>query len=113
LEEKYPINNANSADDIKFPLENSENSYLIMENNLEFTENLSNLVFLEFELVSSSHDLKHFKEINNDFVEKEINFVLNVIINPIINLLIIIGLYSWSPDVQKRLEILNRNKENH
>ncbi len=73
------------ADDIKLPLENSENSYLIMENNLEFAENLNNLVFLDFELISSSQDLKHFKEINNDFVEKEINFVLNVTINLIIN----------------------------
>ena len=49
-----------------------------MENNLEFMDNLKNLVFLEFELISSSNDLKHFKEINNEFVEREINFVLNV-----------------------------------
>ena len=76
LEEKYP--NKNSTDEIKFPLENLENSYLIIENNLEYSENLNNLVFLEFDLISSSHNLKHFREINNDFIEREINFVLNV-----------------------------------
>lgn len=67
--------------EIQFPIDNSETNYQILESNLAVQENLQNIVFLEFELENSSlnkEHLKYFREVNNNFVDKEINFVLNV-----------------------------------
>jgi hypothetical protein len=90
LEEKA-FNPDNSISDsnldyssIKLPLNNNpELNYIITETNLGINENLNNIIFFEFDLNSSNITKEHvkcFKEINNDFVEKEIHFVLNVII---------------------------------
>ena len=45
---------------------------------LDFT----NLIFLEFDIVNTSMSKEHlrfFREINNDYVDKEIHFNVNVI----------------------------------
>lgn len=66
---------------VTFPIYNSESSFLIIESNLGRVENLNNIFFLEFDLKNSNiskEKLKHFIEINNDFVDKEMFFVLNV-----------------------------------
>lgn len=63
----------------KFPLNNGDYNYLMTD--CIIGDNLSNIVFLEFDLnangISRDH-LKTLREINNDFVDKEIHFVLNV-----------------------------------
>jgi hypothetical protein len=67
--------------DIVFPIDNSETNYQILESNLGILDNLQNIVFLEFELDNTTLNkdhLKFFREVNNNFVDKEINFVLNV-----------------------------------
>jgi hypothetical protein len=46
-------------------------------------EDLNNLIFIEFELNNSNNSkekIKYIKEINNEFVDKDIHLVLNVII---------------------------------
>jgi hypothetical protein len=64
----------------KFPLNNNNMNSMITDSNFYYSENLNNIIFLEFEINSNSiskDHLKYFREINNDFVEKEIHFVLN------------------------------------
>jgi hypothetical protein len=61
---------------IKFPIDNSETNLMSNENILS-----SNVVFVEFDLnnnYTSKEHLKFFKDINNEYVDKEIYFVLNV-----------------------------------
>jgi hypothetical protein len=66
---------------LKFPLNNSEYEHIMTDCILG--DNLNKVVFLEFDMnannISKDH-LKSFREINNEFVDKEIHFVLNVII---------------------------------
>jgi hypothetical protein len=65
---------------IKFPIDNSEFNFMIIDANLGITENLKNLFFLEFDLtntLSNKEKLKFLREINNECVEREIFFVLN------------------------------------
>lgn len=85
LEEKAFSTENNTSDDafdysvFKFPLDNSE--FCLTNPNLGINEKLNNVFFIEFDLDSnniSKEHLKAFREINNDFVEKEIHFVLNV-----------------------------------
>jgi hypothetical protein len=67
----------------KFPINNSDGSLM---NNGNSYESLDHLYFLEFDInncgIPKDH-LKIFKEVNNDFVEQEIHFVLNVILKKI------------------------------
>jgi hypothetical protein len=80
-EDKNISDNDNELIGVVFPLNNSEDGFVILESNLNKTENLNNIVFMEFDLKNSkifNEKLKHFIEINNDFVEKEILFNLNV-----------------------------------
>lgn len=66
---------------IKFPIDNSEFNFMIIDANLGISDNLNNLFFLEFDLtntLSNKEKLKFLREINNDCVEREIFFVLNV-----------------------------------
>lgn len=68
---------------MSFPIDNTENNYMILESNLGISDNLRRLVFLEFDLFNSNiakDHIKYFREVNNNFVEKEIHFVLNVTI---------------------------------
>jgi hypothetical protein len=85
LEEKafHPQNN--NADEIldfssfKFPINNYDYNLVKIDSN----DNLSNIIFLEFDINSnniSKEHLKYFREVNNDFVDKEIHFVLNVLL---------------------------------
>jgi hypothetical protein len=67
---------------VKLPIDNSENNFLLIESNLGKEENLYNIIFIEFDFKNSlinKEKLKHFVEVNNDFVEKEMFFVLHVI----------------------------------
>jgi len=79
--------------DIKFPIDNSEFNFMIIDANLGIVDNLNNLFFLEFDIANSSSNkekLKFFREINNESVEREIVFVLNVKLY-----LTKLGLYTW------------------
>lgn len=54
---------------------------MIVDSNLAIKENLNNIFFLEFELYNENEDIekmKLFTEINNEKVNKDINFNLNV-----------------------------------
>jgi hypothetical protein len=66
---------------IKFPIDNSEFNFMIIDANLGISENLKNLFFLEFDLTNplsnNKEKLKFLREINNECVEREIFFVLN------------------------------------
>jgi hypothetical protein len=66
---------------LKFPLDNSEFNFMIIDANLGISENLQNIFFLEFDLTNTftnKEKLKFLREINNDCVERDIFFVLNV-----------------------------------
>ena len=81
LKEKETSEIEKEIEDVVFPIDNSENNFLIVESNLSKEENLNNIIFMEFDLRNSNiskEKLKHFIEINNEFVEKEMFFVLNV-----------------------------------
>lgn len=55
---------------------------MIIDANLSMNENLNNIFFLEFDLsktLSNKDKLRMLREINNECVEREIFFVLNVI----------------------------------
>ncbi len=61
----------------KFPLNNED----YIEANPGHYEDQNNFIFLEFELCKTSNAkdwVKYLKEINNDFVDKDIHLVLNV-----------------------------------
>ena len=65
----------------KIPIDLTQNNFLLIESNMEKDENLKNIIFIEFDLKNSQINkdkLKHFVEINNNFVKKEMFFVLNV-----------------------------------
>ena len=79
--DKESSENEKELEDVLFPIDNSENNFLIIESNLSKEENLNNIIFMEFDLRNSNiskEKLKQFIEINNEFVEKEMFFVLNV-----------------------------------
>jgi len=81
LEEKNDSTMEKNFSETTFPLENTENNYQFLESNLGIPDNLLNVVFLEFELENSNlnkEHLKYFREVNNNFVDKEISFALNV-----------------------------------
>lgn len=90
IEEKAFSSQNNQSDEtldystFKFPLNNTDFNLLMPETRMGSSDNLSNIIFLEFDMnnnsISKEH-LKFFKEINNEYVEKEIHFVLNVYIN--------------------------------
>lgn len=110
LEEKNDSLTEKVYNDIQFPIDNSENNYQILESNLGLIENLQNIVFLEFELDNTTLNkdhLKYFREVNNNFVDKEINFVLNV------KTLLIKGYCPWKKNPKKRLEIFHRDAQVH
>lgn len=70
-----------NVSNIKFPMDNSEFNFMIIDANLGINENLQNIFFLEFDLAKSTinkEKLKFLREINNECVEREVFFVLNV-----------------------------------
>ena len=92
------INHNDKENDImnlKFPIENSKFNFMIIDANLSINQNLNNIFFLEFDLtksLSNKDKLKILREINNECVEREIFFNLNVIIK--LNLFIL-GYFTW------------------
>ena len=80
-EKKSKESDETVQDEILLPLDSEEQKMSFVESNLGIKSNLENLVLLEFDLVENSvnkESMKHFIEINNDYVEKEIFFSLNV-----------------------------------
>lgn len=80
-----------------FPIDNNAFNFLIVDSNLAIKENLNNIFFIEFNLINDQKDLEHLKvftEINNEKVNKDINFTLNVI-KEVIKLLIVFIYYSY------------------
>jgi hypothetical protein len=66
---------------VTFPLNNGDFNWMMTEMNYNNSQNLSNMMFMEFDILNSEVSREHLKslqEINNDFVEKEIHFVFNV-----------------------------------
>ena len=66
-------NQLNSQDmseilNIKFPINNAEFNYMIIDSNLGIKENLNNIFFLEFDLTTIK-DNKGLREISNENVE--------------------------------------------
>jgi hypothetical protein len=66
---------------IKFPIDNSGFNFMIIDANLGVVENLNNIFFLQFDLNNGSNkdQVKYLREINQEFVDREIFFILNVI----------------------------------
>ncbi len=63
-----------------FPLDNSEANFDMTEMNFNAGGDNS-MLFLEFDLMGSNiskDHLRSFREINQEFVDKEIHFVINV-----------------------------------
>ena len=66
---------------LKFPIDNTKFNFMIIDANLSLNENLNNIFFLEFDLsktLSNKEKLRILREINNECVEREIFFILNV-----------------------------------
>ena len=74
-------NQINSQDmseilNIKFPINNAEFNYMIIDSNLGIKENLNNIFFFVFELTTIK-DNNVLWEISNENVERELFFTLN------------------------------------
>jgi hypothetical protein len=116
LEEKCLNDENNFSDEnldfskMNFPLNNtnSQMNFIMTESNFGALPCQDNpMLFFEFDLESSgiSKDhLKSFREINNEFVDKEIHFILNVTFYIFLNKNL--GDYSWQTHFQKRRKIL-------
>lgn len=71
---------------LTFPLDNTNShmNFIMTESNFSLSPNQENpILFFEFDLDStgiSKDHLKNFREINNEFVDKEMHFILNVIL---------------------------------
>jgi hypothetical protein len=86
IEEKACSTENNQSDNyvdftsFKFPINNTD----FIEATPGHYQDLNNFIFLEFELNKTTNEkdwVKYLKEINNDFVDKDIHLVLNVIFN--------------------------------
>ena len=77
------INNSDMSEiiNVKFPINNAEFSYMIIDANLGIKENLNNIFFLEFDLTKEQN--KNLREISNENVERELFFVLNGMIHDV------------------------------
>ena len=62
--------------EFKFPIDNSKNNFNIIDNNLCLNENLNNVFLLKFDLKNSIKS-NNFRLINDNCVDKEIEFRLN------------------------------------
>lgn len=100
--------NVNNTSEIQFPIDNTETNFMILESNLGIHENLQNIAFLEFDLDNTTmtkDHIKYFREVNNNFVEKEIHFVLNV------KIYYYKGNCTWEKNIEKGFKVLYRNKK--
>ncbi len=67
---------------VTFPLNNGDFNWMMTEMNYNNSQSLAHMMFMEFDILNSEVSKEHLKslqEINDDFVEKEIHFVLNVL----------------------------------
>ena len=80
LKLKFPSSPSSIRDilNINFPIDNSEFNFMIIDANLGVSENLNNIFFLEFDLTNGDNNNNlDLRSLNDECVEKEINFVLN------------------------------------
>ena len=75
---KYLSENASLKNilEFKFPIDNSKNNFNIIDNNLCLNENLNNVFLLKFDLKNSIKS-NNFRLINDNCVDREIEFRLN------------------------------------
>lgn len=74
--------NMSDVVNIKFPIDNSGFNFMIIDANLGVSENLNNIFFLEFDLMSNSNNkeqIKFLRDINQEYVDREVYFILNVL----------------------------------
>ena len=65
-----------------FPIVNNNFNFLVVDSNLAIKENLNNIFFIEFDLKNENDNcdfINLFTEINNEKVNKDISFTLNVL----------------------------------
>ena len=92
-----------SLGEFSLPIDNSDTNLKFIEANMGIPENRQNVVFLEFELDNSAlnkEHLKYFREVNNNFVDKDVSFVLNVKI-----IFHELGNCPWKENFEKGFEI--------
>lgn len=63
--------------DNDYPIDNNKNTFNVIDNNLCLKENLGNVFLLKFDLKNESNNNNDFRLINDNCVEREINFSLN------------------------------------
>ena len=84
---KLNISNQNSYEqlfNLNYPLDNTKSNYSIIDSNLSFKENLKNIFLIEFNLDQINQENNNtqenqfsFRKINDNCVEKELDFKLN------------------------------------
>ena len=60
-----------------YPIDNSKNNFNIIDNNLCLKENLNNVFLLKFDLKNDVVNNNDFRLINDNCVERDIDFILN------------------------------------
>ena len=60
-----------------YPIDNNKNNFNIIDNNLCLKENLNNVFLLKFDLKNNIDKNNDFRLINDNCVEREIEFILN------------------------------------
>lgn len=105
---------------IKLPIDNSSFNFMIIDANLGIKDNLNNIFFLEFDL--NNENGNKIRNINDDIVEREINFVLNGTLHDIplfkSDLVFSVEYRKFIKSIQFRLQnyknqILNKKKYNN
>ena len=86
-DKKLNTSNQNSYEqlfNLNYPLDNTKSNYAIIDSNLSFKENLNNIFLIEFNLDqinqennSNQDNQFFFRKINDNCVEKELDFKLN------------------------------------
>ena len=62
---------------INYPIENNKNNFNIIDNNLCLNENLGNVFLIKFDLKNDLDNNNDFRLINDNCVERDIDFILN------------------------------------
>ena len=60
-----------------YPIDNNKNNFNIIDNNLCLKDNLNNVFLLQFDLKNNIDKNNDFRLINDNCVEREIDFILN------------------------------------
>ena len=73
------VDNANLKNILEnnYPIDNNKNNFNIIDNNLCLKENLNNVFLLKFDLKNNIDKNNDFRLINDNCVEREVEFILN------------------------------------